>query len=121
MQIKVPVPQDGLRETAERLRIAWAKRCPRLAQVAQSSPWPLKSDWNGMLAMSRGSDLLGVELPVGLLVVPSTSLDDLCRNPTNAQTVIHWFMIRRSLARSLPGLCVLQQDMVPGASCCRFW
>ncbi|CAL1155977.1 unnamed protein product [Cladocopium goreaui] len=29
---------DGLRETAERLRIAWAKRCPRLAQVAQSLP-----------------------------------------------------------------------------------
>ncbi|CAL1144282.1 unnamed protein product [Cladocopium goreaui] len=29
---------DGLRETAERLHIAWAKRCPRLAQVAQSLP-----------------------------------------------------------------------------------
>lgn len=29
---------DGLHETAERLRIAWAKRCPRLAQVAQSLP-----------------------------------------------------------------------------------
>eukprot|EP00435_Cladocopium_sp_Y103_P046603 s336_g13.t1 len=29
---------DGLGETAERLRIAWAERCPRLAQVAQSLP-----------------------------------------------------------------------------------
>ena len=115
LQVKAPVPQDGLGETAERLRIAWAERCPRLAQVAQSSPWQLKSE-------------MVIEIDFGLvlgLAVPSTSLDDLlCCNPlTKAQIVINFCIIglRRSLARSLPGLCVLQQDMVPGTSCCCCW